>query len=102
VVLVSVILGLVQLVVGLVPAVLRVRAVPKKSVVQWGAAGVVYVPVGKGVLVQLVTVLVSAVLGARVVPEENVVACSAVAEGVVSWEGSLADTKSMPGSGRSG
>ena len=61
--LVSVILGLVQLVVGLMPAVLRVRAVPKKSVVQWGAAGVVYVPVGTGVLVQLVTMLVSAGLG---------------------------------------
>jgi hypothetical protein len=86
---------LVQLVVGLV-TVLGVRSMPKKSVVQRRAAEVVHVSSGKGVLVQLVMVLVSAVLGVRVVPEENVVASSALAEVVVSWKGSLADTRSVP------
>jgi hypothetical protein len=88
-----------QRVAVLVSGVRGVQVVPKKSVVQRCAAEVVHVPLGKCVLVQLVMVLVSAVLVVRIVPEEKVVAPSAVAEGVVSWEGSLADTRSVPGSG---
>jgi hypothetical protein len=52
----------VQLVVGLA-VVLGVRAMPKKSVVQKRAAGVVHAPFGKCVLVQLVAVMVSVILG---------------------------------------